>query len=264
MEVEARLDYRGGLALYHRDPAWQTAVVEHFEFNLRRMIALCRAAGVPFWIVDPVCNLRGCPPFKAQHRDGLTDQQLSRWQELRREASERFRDDVVAATHLLEQAVGIDDQHAGLMYDLAKSYDAQGRLDDARQAYLRAKELDVCPLRITEPLRQAIHRACRDTGTRLLDVVGLFQRNCRDGIPGGYLLVDHVHPSITGHQMIAQLLMQRFWDEGLVKTDAAWAQRRDRLYAQHLASLDDAYYLEGQRRLEGLRKWAVGRATPRP
>ena len=43
-EVDTRLDYRGGLEQYHRDPAWRAAVVEHFDFNVRRMIALCQTA----------------------------------------------------------------------------------------------------------------------------------------------------------------------------------------------------------------------------
>jgi hypothetical protein len=56
--------------------------------------------------------------------------------------------------------------------------------------------------------------------------------------------------------------MERLLDEGSVATDADWAERREHRYSQHLASLDDTYYLEAQRRLEGLRKWAAGRATP--
>ena len=260
-EVDARLDYRGGLDQYHRDPAWHAAIVEHFDYNLHRMIGLCQAARVPIWLVDPVCNLRSCPPFKSEHRNGLSDDQLNEWNRLRQEAGDLYRTDLARAIYLLEQATKIDDQHAGLAYDLANCYESLGRVDEARTEYLRAKEWDVCPLRIIEPLRDAIRNASRQTKTPLIDVKGLFEDKSRNRIPGSYLLVDHVHPSITGHQMIAELLMERFFRAGIVNADASWSARRDAAYVAHEATLDDRYYLEAQRRLEGLRKWAAGRAT---
>ncbi len=260
-EVEARLDYLGGLEQYHRDADWTSGVVAHFEFNLRRMIALCRRANVPLWIVDPVSNLRNCPPFKSEHRAGLSVQDRQRWEALRSEASERYGKDLSGAIELLEQANRIDDQHAGLVYDLAKSYDSAGRIQDAKAAYRRAKELDVCPLRVTEPLREVLQRVCAESNTPLIDVVGLFEHQSRDGIPGGFLLVDHVHPSITGHQMIADLLLDRFLQMEQITLPDDWESQRAAVYAAHSSSLDDVYYLEAQRRLEGLRKWAQGRAT---
>ena len=53
-EVEALLDYQGGLEAYQRDPSWRRGVIEHFYFNLRRMVHMCRYAAVPLWLVDPV------------------------------------------------------------------------------------------------------------------------------------------------------------------------------------------------------------------
>jgi lysophospholipase L1-like esterase len=262
MEVQTRLDAQGGLAMYHRDPTWHRGVVEHFEYNIRRMIALCQDAGVNVWIVDPVCNLASCPPFKSQHREGMTSEQRARWQQLRHEASKWYRVDMNRAVHLMEQARAIDGLHAGLVYDLGTCYALLGRGEQARAAYLQAKEHDVCPLRIIEPLRQAIRRAAAEFDVPLIDVNGLFARECRQGIPGGYLLVDHVHPSITGHQMIAQLMIEQARRSGIIAVDANWTARRDQAYARHTATLGDEYYFRAQTRLEGLRRWATGRAAP--
>ena len=44
-EVEAVLDYEGGLASYHRNDAWRQGVIDHFGFNLRRMIAMTLRRG---------------------------------------------------------------------------------------------------------------------------------------------------------------------------------------------------------------------------
>ncbi len=263
-EVEALLDYQGGLEKYEPDPEWHAGVVEHFRYNIRRMIGLSREAGVPLWLVDPVCNLRDSPPFKAGHRVDLTADQLQRWNQLREEASRNFRSNPRDAVALLEQAAQIDNQHAGLQYDLGKSYEAIGDMESARAAYLRACDLDLCPLRMTSPLRRSLLEVAQETKTPVIPVRELFENSSREGIPGGYLLVDHVHPSISGHQMITELILERIVQDGIVTPQAGWKQREKQSYEQHLASLDDKYYMQGQRRLEGLRKWAQGRATLQP
>jgi hypothetical protein len=258
------LDYQGGLEKYKPDPEWRAGVVEHFRYNIRRIVELTREADVPLWLVDPVCNLRDSPPFKAGHRIDLTADQLQRWNELRQEASGSFRTSPRDAVALLEEAAQIDNQHAGLQYDLGKSYEAVGDLASARDAYSRANDLDLCPLRMTSPLRTSLLEVARETKTPLIPVRELFENTSRDGIPGGYLLVDHVHPSISGHQMITELILERMVQDGIVTPRAGWQQRQKQSYEQHLASLDDKYYMQGQRRLQGLRKWAQGRATLQP
>ena len=44
-DVDAILDHYGGLADYTRDDVWREKVVEHYRFNLLRMIQLARGAG---------------------------------------------------------------------------------------------------------------------------------------------------------------------------------------------------------------------------
>ena len=46
-DVDALLDHRGGLEVYHRDDTWHDGVVAHFGTNLRRMIATAHDANVP-------------------------------------------------------------------------------------------------------------------------------------------------------------------------------------------------------------------------
>jgi tetratricopeptide (TPR) repeat protein len=263
-EVQALLDYEGGLKRYHWDESWRRGVMDHFEYNLRRMVALCRQRGVPVWLADPVCNLRDCPPFKSQHRDGLTDDEQKQWDSLRRQASACYRTDMRKSTRLLEQASDLDGQFAGLHYDLAKCYEALGRNDQARQAYQRATDLDVCPLRILEPMNQAVNRVCRQLGVVRIPVRDTFVQRCRNGIPGGFLLVDHVHPSIPGHQSIAEILVDQFVAQSMTEPKLGWKTRREELFREHTETLDDWYYLEGQRRLESLRDWAQGRSTLAP
>ncbi|NQT14328.1 MAG: SGNH/GDSL hydrolase family protein, partial [Planctomycetes bacterium] len=259
-EVDAMLEYRGGLDEYHRDDKWRRDVIEHFRFNLRRMVDLADNAGVPLLLVNPVSNLRDSSPFKTQHRDGLTPEELQRWEALVAEAADHYDTNAYQAATVLEKALEIDDQHAGLHYLLAKCYDASGVLDRARRAYLEAKELDICPLRILEPMNQSVLDVARRTDTPLVDVRKLYEDLTDSGIPGGYGLLDHVHPSIPGHQLIANALADELVRQGVVHPVPDWKENRDRRFREHLASLDDLYFAKGVERLERLRCWTQGKA----
>ncbi|MHB8900971.1 MAG: SGNH/GDSL hydrolase family protein, partial [Thermoguttaceae bacterium] len=259
-EVDAMLEYRGGLERYHRDEKWRRDIVDHYRYNLRRMVAMARQAGVPVLLVNPVCNLRDCPPFKNQHRDGLTAEELQRWQSLVTQAGELAAKNSAESVRLLEEALRIDDRHAGLRFMLAKTYDAMGDRARARQEYIAAKENDVCPLRILEAMNQAVLETAADTGSPLVDVRRMYDEISEGGIPGNMYLVDHVHPSIEGHQLIADLIASKLSLMGVVHPRPDWRERRNKAFRAQLDSLTDLYFARGQQRLDALRCWTQGKA----
>jgi tetratricopeptide (TPR) repeat protein len=260
-EVEALLDYRGGMECYHRDEVWRAGVIAHYDFNVRRMVEIARRAGVQLILMNPVCNLRDSPPFKSEHRAGLNSAELANWESLWSEARQCYDGRHPRAVSLLEQAIAIDDQHAGIHYDLAKCAEALGRIEQASDEYMLAKELDVCPLRVLEPMNQSVLDIARQTGTPVVDARRIFEELSPHGIPGHEWLVDHVHPSIRGHQVLADALAEEMVRLGIVRPDATWKESRDHVYAEHLRSLDTIYYFRAQQHLEGLTRWAEGRIT---
>lgn len=257
-ETDAMLEYRGGLQQYHRDQKWRRDVIDHFRYNLRRMVQMARDAGVPLLLVNPVCNLR-CPPFKTQHRDHLTPDELRQWDALIAEAADAFRIDNLRALSCLQRAAEIDDQHAGLHYLLAECHRELGQTQQARQSYIRAKEHDVCPLRILEPMHRALLEVARRTDTKVVDVRRLFERLGGDGISGKFML-DHVHPSVEGHRLIADALTDELTGQGIVDPVPDWRAAQDRKAREHLDSLGRLYWELGQERLESLRLWTMGKA----
>lgn len=259
-EVDAMLEYRGGLEKYHRDAKWRRDIEAHFQYNLNRMVALAREAGVPLLLANPVCNLRDCPPFKNQHRDGLAEEELERWENLVSEASRYYGANSAEALRLLKKAREIDDQHAGLHYLLAKTLDAMGDMAGARQEYVAAKEQDICPLRVLESMNGAVLDTAAATNTPLVDVRRMYEEISKGGVPGGLYLIDHVHPSIEGHQLIADLIASKLALMGIVHPLPTWRQRRNVAFQAQLDSLDSLYYSRGQQRLEILRLWTQGKA----
>ncbi|MGH7137378.1 MAG: hypothetical protein ACREHD_16665, partial [Pirellulales bacterium] len=263
VEVEALLDYRGGLEEYRRDETWRQNVIRQFRFNLRRLVQLARDAGVDVILANPVCNIRDVPPFKAEHAAGLSAEEFARWESLLVTARRHFsgeRHKLLAAIAPLEQACKIDPLHAGGWYTLAECYRAVGRMAEARDAYVRAKELDVCPLRILRPMNQTIIDVARETRTPLVDVERLFEQRSPHGIVGSDQLVDHVHPSFDGHQRIADALADKLVELGRVRPVSKWQEEKRLAFQKQLDSLDDFYYIRGERRLRNLRLWTQGRA----
>ncbi|MBI3465320.1 MAG: SGNH/GDSL hydrolase family protein [Planctomycetes bacterium] len=259
-EVDALLDYRGGLAQYHRDEKWREGVVRQYEFNLRKLAAMCRDAGVPLIFCNPVCNLRDCPPFKCQHRDNIAPAERERFNQLLDEARAVYATDRHQALAMLREAAKIDDRHAAVHYELGKFFEDLGMRDEARAAFIRAKEEDVCPLRILECMNEIVLDVARDTRTPLIDVRAMFDARSRSGIPGDDWLVDHVHPSFEGHQLIANALAEKLIAQRVLTPRSDWETVRQARYRDHLASLPAFYFLEGQERLRGQTMWAQGRA----
>ncbi|MCA9162568.1 MAG: SGNH/GDSL hydrolase family protein [Planctomycetales bacterium] len=273
-EVDALLDYRGGLEAYHHDEVWREAVVEHYKFNLCQMVGLVRDAGVPLLFVDPISNQKDSPPFKVEHAPKLSAASKAefdqRWNEVFPQETNRSdppapKDlgQVTSAERidLLGEASRIDPFHAAAHFALARALESAGRRHEAAAEYVAARETDVCPLRMIEPLHRALRSVATQTGTPLLDANNIIAGDTPVGLIGDEWLVDHVHPSVASHQRLAAGIFDQLVSMGVIETNAEVEQRRAILYARHLESLDPAYFERGKQRLAGLRMWAEGRAN---
>jgi tetratricopeptide (TPR) repeat protein len=263
-EVQAKLDFEDGLESYHRDEIWREGTIEHFGRNLQTMVRMSRRAGVPVILVNPVSNLKDCPPFKSEFSSDLSTSEIERVAELSEEARKLGWNDVYGKIRLLEQAVEIDNRHAGLIYLIGKCYEQIGRLNEAKNWFVRAKEEDICPLRILEPMHQAILDVAEQYRVPLVDAEALLGERAEGGVLGSEWLLDHVHPSIHGHQLIADSLYETMENMKLVRKPQGWREARDELWQRNFSSLNKAYYAHGVEKLERLTKWSRRRALDRP
>jgi len=261
-DVEARLDFQGGLAQYHRDDSWREKVILHFEKNLNGMISAIHEAGVPLILCNPVTNLMDSSPFKSQHSSIMTDSQLSKfeseWQALNDRTEGRVEWEELKAR--LETLVEMNPRHAEAHYRLGQVCQQLGELESAKRHLVLAKEEDVCPLRILEPMYAAIHRVAKERDAPIVDVKAFFESVAPDGIPGRESMLDHVHPTIFGHQQISELLLLEMVEQGLIEAGVGQLDCGE-VFKNHLASLPFIYFELGKDRLAGLKRWAEGRVT---
>ncbi|QDT06511.1 hypothetical protein K227x_49210 [Rubripirellula lacrimiformis] len=225
-EVDTRLDHIGGMDLYQRDPEWRRSVEQQFAATLQRMIRATSAANVPLIVCVPACDLVNTPPFK------------------------------------------VDDLATGDAYRRGKElWDAGGSAAEAKQWLTQARDDDLCPLRATSTIIDTVRDACAIAEIPMVDVPQcLDQRSgsgarVPDGIADPEFFADHVHPTVAGHQRIAAAVADRFEELGWCQFDDASEAEFQLQVASVMQSLDETYFARGRQRLQGLRRWAAGRAA---
>ena len=258
-DVVARLDYRNGLSAYKRDDAWRASVIRHFEFNVNRMLHLARQANVPVVLILPPSNLADASPFAAAHRTDFSENDLQKVIALQEGLGNGVHaiNETVAA---LEKMVACDDQMASYRFSLAEHYALQGRHEDARREYVAARDEDICPLRILTPMEEALRTAAEEWRVPFLDAHRLLESKTDDGILDNAWMLDHVHPSIQGHRVIAVPLAHHVVHTLSVSPRDGWHDELDSVFDEHEQNLPPTYYFQGERRLENLRAWTRGEA----
>lgn len=263
-DVNARLDFQKGLEGYHRDTSTRRRIIDHYQYNVRQMILLAKQADAPLVLVNPVSNLKNCPPFKCEFENGLSQEQQTQLIACWKAANDCDWSEADRKMQLWEAAVHIDHQHAGLLYSVGKTCEHLQRFPEAKNWLTKAKEEDICPLRILEPMHDSLFDLAQEFNVPLVDIRSLIEQQTQDGIPGSEWLVDHVHPSIEGHQLIADALFNKLVSLQLFPQPADWQSNRDQLRQAHLNSLPEEYFLRGALRSRRLEGWSRGRSQKIP
>ena len=261
-EVDAMLDHQGGLEAYSRASLHQDAVVAHFRSNLVRMQRIATEKGIPLIFMMPPSNLSDCPPFKSELSGSVDEETIAG---MLSKGSEAMSQDPEQAIDTLNQVVAIDPQFAFAWYQLGHALLAGNRINEADQAFRRARDEDVCPLRMTSSLEESM-RDMTNLGTHpLIEVEAVLRPFTRNEIPGDAILADHIHPTFRSNQRIAVSIVDELMHQELIRLpNDDWKDKAQSHFSEHLQSLDDMYFLRGQRTLDSLQAWTQGRADGPP
>lgn len=222
-EVNAILDQSVGPQDYERDEELESQVLAHYRYNMARIVDIARASGAKVLFVTPSSNLRNCSPFKSQHRDGLNDEQLQEWESLMQSARDQVASEKFAeALTAINQALTIDDRYAHAHYLHGRILEGLEKHDEARSAYQRALDEDVCPLRALSPMPGIVEKVAEDRDVPLVDFVSLVEEASPHGIAGEKLFLDHVHPTIAGHRMLAVAILDEMKSQDWLAPDSEW------------------------------------------
>jgi hypothetical protein len=162
------------------------------------MLADVKAAGVQALVCTTASNESGLAPLGEDDQAGLD---AAGQADVARLVA---APPAAGAVDALRAAAARAPGSARTQFALARSLQASGDAAGARQAFLRARDLDTMPWRPTSQTEQAIRDAAAAQGAVLCDVAARFRDLSPEGATGWELLDDHVHPSLHGQAEVAR------------------------------------------------------------
>jgi tetratricopeptide (TPR) repeat protein len=196
------------------DPRLQ-AVYANLRQNILDICHVGRKSGAAVIFSTLAVNLKDCPPFASKHRNGISGTDLAKWEALYkigkdREAQGQFRE----ALPYYNQAAQLDDFFAELRFRMARCFESEGRIAEARKHFQAACDLDALRFRADSKINQTLREAAMTQGNDRMDWVDAEKILSPSGYPsdriaGNNLFFEHVHFNFNGNYRLAQLLLDR-------------------------------------------------------
>lgn len=226
-EVDAILDHTAGPISYHRDDQLREQILEHFKLNLTRMTQTAKEAEAELVFVTPAANIKDFSPFKSELSPELSQAQQLQWTASVSQAAEREEHgDLRGAIEQLEAAVAIDARHAEVRYQLGRLLFLQQSFAEAEREFQAALDNDICPLRAVSQIRQIVREVAANRHVPLVDFEEILRKETErtngHGIPGNEFILDHVHPTIEGHRLLAMALVEAMIQMDITTPDNRW------------------------------------------
>jgi tetratricopeptide (TPR) repeat protein len=178
------------------DPLF-TATEVQFRENLGLLLGRYQAAGVPVFVGTLASNERDQPPFVSAI---LPPGKEAEWRELAATVEDDLargrRDEAYREAAALAR---IHDPSADGWFLLGRAAEADRRNDEARYAYLEAKDRDQLRFRAPESFNEIIRSAAHETGAVVVDVQARLAAEAPRGIIGDELMLEHLHPNLEGY-----------------------------------------------------------------
>ena len=261
-EVSEFLTRTIGPSSYARDDTLKQQILTHYGINLGRMVTIARNAGAGIMFVEPVVNLKDMSPFKSTHRAGLGNAERREWDKLYQQGNLRLQAGAAeAALEFYDQAVQLDERYAELHYRRGRALFALGHYQAAEAAFWRAVDEDIAPLRMPSSMPGLIAEVADWHDVPVIDYDQVLRRaylrRYDHAVFGNEFFLDHVHPNIEGHRLLALQLLQQLIDQGVVTPAPTWnPERITRITAEVIAGLDDRAHAKALVTAGRLMDWA--------
>jgi tetratricopeptide (TPR) repeat protein len=192
----------------HDSPRLKT-VHAHFAENLRDIIQAGVNSGAQVVLSTVAVNLRDSPPFASQHLHPPDAATSNEWRTLYLrglEAAQAGKAADALAVFEKARALGSNDTHAALRFQIARAAEAAGMTRLAAAQFNAAREFDTLRFRADDAINAAIRAHSNAPGVTLVDAAGLLGARCSNGIAGAEVFHEHVHFNFDGNFALARAL----------------------------------------------------------
>ncbi len=187
-------------------------VYRNYARNLRDICGFAESAGAQALVCSVGVNLRDFPPLGSLRRRDWNSEREKQWEQFVSAgvAAEARRDFSTALTNY-ESASRLDDHFAELLFRMARCYEAVGKLNEARQHYVLARDWDAIQFRTDSRLNSAARSVATNAllRARFVDAERSFAASplAENGIPGEQIFHEHVHLKFDGDYHLATTLL---------------------------------------------------------
>jgi tetratricopeptide (TPR) repeat protein len=261
-EVKTMLAYTAGPTSYHRDDTLRLQILNHYSFNLERMVLLAEEAGAGIIFVTPVVNLKDVSPFKSEFKEGLSAQAMDLFNGLLEKGIKLHEEgNPSGALQVYKQAFEIDNRYAELYFRIGRAlFDLKG-YEKAEHAFKRAVDEDVAPLRALSAMRTILFDVTSKYGVPLVDFEKILKQAYLEkydhAVFGNEFFMDHVHTNDEAYRILGLSLLDTLKKEGLISSEHTLTETRMVKVAQQVrSSIDSEYYRESLLNLAKVFDWA--------
>jgi len=205
------------------DPGQFAKVKEHFKISFEHMVEAAQRHHVPLVLCTVPVNLRDWLPTVSRNRlEGAARRQ---WQLHFDEARRGLEQgDCAHGLDQMRQALAMEEEHAESWFWLGRLLEADGQKAAARDAYEKARDLDLNPFRAIGAFNETIRELAQENrgrGVVLLDLERLFSAATPNAAPGFDLFLDYVHPTKPANLRVAAWVYDLLANEGVAPKKAA-------------------------------------------
>jgi lysophospholipase L1-like esterase len=200
---------------------------ENFRANLHTAVNELQSEGIPVLLTTVASNLRDQGPIRNLWPHGWTTaEQAAAAATIARAATSAEAGDAAAGLALLD-AMPPDARETALwQYRRGQMLLAQERPALAREAFVKARDLDGCRFRAPSVFGTIVREIADGArqGVALLDTEAVVAAASEQGVPGRDLFLEHVHYNLRGHRLLARAIAKAIHTGPLA---GSWAPARD-------------------------------------
>jgi tetratricopeptide (TPR) repeat protein len=155
--------------------------INQFKTNFSEILKKAKKKNVPVILSEIVSNIRDQQPFKSESSDTIPS--------------------------------AID------VFNKARSLEADGKYDQARALYYKAKDLDVIRFRAPEDFNRVLTDLGKEFNCPVIPMKKIFEDNSPHGLIGYNLILEHLHPNIDGYFLMADAFLNTLKKNNFISRD---------------------------------------------
>lgn len=206
MVAEEKIQY--GSDLYNKG-------VEQFKYNMNATLRLLQEHNIPVLISNVVSNEKDLKPFVSYPPDSL--QFPGFFMDYDDGVKAFGKNRLSYALSYFREANHRYNQHALCNYHLGQLSWRQQDFPAAKEYFARAKDMDGLRFRAPAMINEVISELCNTyPNAHLVDTKTVFERWSADRIIGHELILEHVHPTLTGYALLSDAFYEAMKHERMI------------------------------------------------